>query len=159
MRTAQAEVIAPACSLQARVMPSEWVKSSTRDIRSSARLSHGVKQASSGIQEKGKPGEKQAVPAVGGERLGELAGEDGVDHFVLLLPDGRVYPAARARLCPHGHQAAPGPRRLRGGWGDDGEAARGGGGAERGRHGPAARFSVDCARIGLVAVAVGGLGS
>lgn len=77
-----------------------------------------------------------SVPAVGGERLGELAGEDGVDHLLLLLPDGGVYPAARGRLCPHGHQAAPGPGRLRdGGRGDDddGEAARGG--AERGRHG------------------------
>lgn len=81
------------------------------------------------------PVRKLALPAVGGERLGELTGEDGVDHLVLLLPDGRVYPAAGLRA--HRHQASPGPRRPCGGRGrgGDGEAARGGSGAERGRHG------------------------
>lgn len=80
------------------------------------------------------------VPAVGGERLGELAGEDGVDHLRLLLPDGRVYPAASTsgRLRPHRHHPTRGPGagaagRRRGG--RNGEAARGGGCAERGRHG------------------------
>lgn len=81
----------------------------------------------------------RAVPAVRGERLGELAGEDSVDHLLLLLPDGRVYPAdPRLRAHRH-HQATPGEgagaagrRRRRVGRGD-GEAARGG--AERGRHG------------------------
>jgi hypothetical protein len=78
---------------------------------------------------------KLAVPTVRGERLGELAGEDGVDHLVLLLPDGRVYPTARLRA--HRHQAASGPRRPCGGKGrgGDGEAASGGSGAERGCHG------------------------
>lgn len=78
---------------------------------------------------------KLAVPTVRGERLGELAGENGVDHLVLLLPDGRVYPTARLRA--HRHQAASGPRRPCGGRGrgGDGEAASGGSGAERGCHG------------------------
>lgn len=80
----------------------------------------------------------RAVPAVRGERLGELAGEDSVDHLLLLLPDGRFIrrpPPPRAPPPP-GHaearaQARPVPTRRVGR--GDGEAARGG--AERGRHG------------------------
>lgn len=49
----------------------------------------------------------RAVPAVRGERLGELAGEDSVDHLLLLLPDGRVYPPTPPRAHRH-HQATPG---------------------------------------------------